>query len=561
MDMAGDASARAVKRIEDVLKLRTVQFPEDAGSMAHSVRPDSYVAVNNFYTPTIYEKGAEVVRMMHTLVGREGFARGLALYFQRHDGQAVTCDDFAQAIADANPASLLAQQLEAFKRWYARAGTPRLKASGHYDAAAQRYSLQLSQQLPAAQGAPQGPPLVIPVSVALFGGDGQALPLQFVDGDDARGTERLLVLDQPQRQWTFVNVTAAPVPSLLRGCSAPVALDDGLGEAELLTLLAHDSDPFNRWEAGQRLSLRHMLAALDGGGTVVFDEAYVQAMRGVLRHAALDPAFKSLVLALPGEGYVAEQVAAVDPPRIHAVREQLLDQLAEHLHADWVWAFEQHQVRGAYAPQRGQAGQRALAGRALAMLCRHAARSGNPVWPGRAYQQVKDAGNMTDRLAALSALVNARAERADAALERFHALAHGDALVLDKWFDVQARATEDPHGTGQVLPRVKALLQHRDFSLRNPNRVRALILALCRDNPAAFHRGDAAGYVFWAERLVELDAINPSLAGRLARVMDRWSHLAEPYRGAAREAIARVAARSDLSNDVREIVGRALEST
>jgi aminopeptidase N len=269
-----------------------------------------------------------------------------------------------------------------------------------------------------------------------------------------------------------------------------------------------------------------------------------------------------MVLALPGEAYVAEQMSVVDPQRIHAVREHLLDQLAERLHADWAWAFEHHQVRGGYEPQRPQAGQRALAGRALMMLCRHAVRSGDAVWPGRAYQRLKDASNMTERLAALNALVQARAGLAGAALQQFHALAHGNALVIDKWFDVQARACEDPavgHGGGVVLARAKALLQHPDFSLRNPNRARSLLISLCRDNPAAFHRTDAAGYVFWAERLVELDAINPSMAGRLARVMDRWRQLAEPYRGAAREAIARVAARSELSAEVREIVNRALE--
>lgn len=555
MDMAGDASARAVKRIEDVLKLRTVQFPEDAGSMAHPVRPEAYAAINNFYTPTVYEKGAEVVRMMHTLVGRDGFAKGLKLYFERHDGQAVTCDHFAQAIADANAGSLLAQQLDSFKQWYSRAGTPRLSASGHYDADSRRYTLQLSQQL---RG--EGPPLLIPVSVALFGAGGQPIPLQFADDPAPYGHEALLVLGRHDSSWTFVDVPSAPVPSLLRGFSAPVALDDGLDDAALLTLLAHDTDPFNRWEAGQRLSLCRLLAALQSAAPLLLDEPYLNALRGVLRHPTLDPAFKAMVLALPGEGYIAEQLTVVDPQRIHAVREQMLDHLAEHLHADWAWAFEHHQVRGGYAPQHPQAGQRALAARALSMLCRQAVRSGNPVWPGRAYQQVKDAGNMSERLAGLNALVHSRAALADAALAHFHAAAHGNALVLDKWFDVQARANEDAHGTGTVLARVKALLQHPDFSLRNPNRVCSLLVSLCRDNPAAFHRADASGYVFWAERLLEMDAINPSVAGRLARVMDRWSHLAEPYRSAAREAIARVAARTELSTEVREIVHRALET-
>ena len=324
------------------------------------------------------------------------------------------------------------------------------------------------------------------------------------------------MLDQPERSWSFVNVASEPVPSLLRGFSAPVALDDGLGDAALLTLLAHDTDPFNRWEAGQRLSLRRLLAAVQSDALPALDEAYLQALRSVLRHPTLDPAFKAMVLALPGEGYVAEQLAVVDPQRIHAVREHMLDHLAEQLHADWAWAYEQHQVRGGYAPQRGQAGQRALAGRALAMLCRHAARSGNPVWPGRAYQQVKDAGNMSERLAALNALVHARAELADAALQRFHALAHGNALVIDKWFEVQARASEDPRSSMAAAPRWR--VSRRCCSTRTSRcatrtACAALLVSLCRDNPAAFHRADASGYVFWAERLIELDAINPSLAG------------------------------------------------
>ena len=553
MDMAGSASARAVKRIEDVLKLRTVQFPEDAGSMAHPVRPDAYAAINNFYTPTVYEKGAEVVRMMHTLVGRDGFARGLKLYFERHDGQAVTCDDFAQAIADANPGSLLAQQLDAFKQWYARAGTPRLTARGHYDAEARRYTLQLSQQL---RG--DGAPLLIPVSVALLGADGQAMPLQFADDSARYGHEALLVLGRHENTWTFVDVPSAPVPSLLRGFSAPVALDDGLDDAALLTLLAHDTDPFNRWEAGQRLSLRRLLAALHSDGPPLLDAPYVQALRGVLRHPALDPAFKAMVLALPGEGYIAEQLSAVDPQRIHAVREQLLDHLAEQLHADWAWAYEQHQVRGGYAPQRSRpASARWRRGRwRCCAAMRRAAATGvaRPRLPaGQGRRQHERAPG---RVAGAG---NARAPLAEAALER-SARSAGQCAGHRQVVRRAGPRQQDPAGPGAVLARARALLQHKDFSLRNPNRVRSLLVTLCRDNPAAFHRPDASGYVFWAERLIELDAINPSVAGRLARVMDRWSHLAEPYRSAAREAIARVAARNELSTEVREIVNRALES-
>jgi aminopeptidase N len=340
-----------------------------------------------------------------------------------------------------------------------------------------------------------------------------------------------------------------------------VALDDALADADRLRLLGHDNDPFNRWESGQRLGLDRLLRALDAGTLPAPDDAYLSAMRSVLRDESLEPALAALLLQLPGEAYIAEQVATVDPQRIHAVREHLLDQLAEHLLADWAWSFEHHAAVDKDAPPRLQAGRRAASGPALAMLCRHAVRTGNPVWPGRALRQVGDAATMTERLAALEALVDSRSELAENALLRFHALAHGDALVIDKWFRAQARASEQVAGSGSgggVLARVKALMQHPDFTLRRPNRARSLIVAMCRDNPAAFHRHDAAGYVFWAERLIELDAINPSLAGDLARVMDRIGHLAEPYRSAAREAVARVAARNDLSDEVREIVGRAL---
>jgi aminopeptidase N len=550
MDMAGDASARAVKRIEDVRSLRASQFPEDAGSMAHPVRPDSYAEINNFYTATVYEKGAEVVRMMHTLVGREGFGRGITLYFQRHDGQAVTCDHFAQAIADANPGSELAVRLDAFKRWYSQSGTPRLQARGHFDADARRYTLTLSQQPPAGAPGAANEPFVIPVLGALLAEDGRPL-----------AAERLLVLDGPSQSWTFDDIDVPPVPSLLRGFSAPVILDDGLSAAELLALLANDTDPFNRWEAGQRLALAQMLPALGHAEPAQLDDGFVEAMRSVLRHPTLDPAFKELVLSLPSETYVAEQASPVDPQRIHTVREQFRRQLAERLHADWLWAFEQHQVREAYQPTPGQSGLRALANLALSMLCLQSVASGNPVWPGRALQRFKDAGNMTDRLGALAALVISQSPLADTAFERLHALGRGDALVIDKWFMLQASAPEPlGPGAGRVFARAKALLKHPDFSIRNPNRARSLIFGLCMQNPAAFHRSDAAGYVFWAERLLELDAINPQIAARLARVMDRWTALAEPYRSAAREAIVRVGAKAELSDDVREIIGRALEA-
>jgi aminopeptidase N len=439
-------------------------------------------------------------------------------------------------------------------------------ASGRYDAAARTYTLTLEQRSAPSPGQPDKLPFVIPVAVGLLARDGRPLPLQLAgEAGPAPGHERVLVLDEARGEHTFIHVDSEPIPSLLRGFSAPVALSDGLDDADLLVLLAHDTDPFNRWEAGQRLALGRMLAALRDHVAPCLDEPFVAAMRGVLRAPDLDPAFKELVLTLPGETYVAEQLDRVDPQHIHVVRETLRLELATRLHADWVWAYENHQVREGYRAEPAQSGRRALANLALGMLCAHATQIGDPVWQGRAYQRFKDASNMTDRLGALAALVEAHADLSQPALERFYEMFRHEPLVIDKWFALQARAPE-PLGSaarpasGSAFARAKTLLQHPDFSVRNPNRARSLIFTLCMFNPAAFHRADAAGYVFWAERVLELDAFNPQLAARLARVMDRWSVLAEPYRSAAREAVQRVAARSGLSNDVREIVTRALEA-
>jgi aminopeptidase N len=548
-DLAGEASARAVKRIEDVRVLRTAQFPEDAGPMAHPVRPDQYLEINNFYTVTIYEKGAELVRIMQTLtagesdpLGRDGFTAGMTLYFQRHDGQAVTCDDFAQAIADANPDSPLAHLLPQFKRWYSQAGTPRLRASSQWDAASGTYSLTLAQSCLPTPGQPDKQPFVIPVRLGLL------------DAEGAELREGLHVLTEPSQTLSFTGLDSEPVPSILRGFSAPVILEYAYSDAQLLILLAHDTDPFNRWEAAQRLAMHRALHFIQSGAPVELDAPFIEAMRGVLRHDRLDAAFKELVLTLPSETYIAEQMDLVDPQRIHHVREAMRQQLAVALRNDWEWAYEQHHENGAYRPDPVSSGRRALAGLALTHLCL-AARSGDPVWPGKAYQRFKDAGNMTDRINALSALVVSGHELAQSALERLRAMFKDEALVLDKWFALQAGAPD--HG-GKVLPQVRQLMAHPDFNIRNPNRARSLIFSYCSANPGAFHRPDAAGYVFWSERVIELDAINPQVAARLARALDRWTKLVEPCRSGAREALARVAAKPDLSNDVREVVTRAL---
>ncbi len=562
MDLCAEPSARAVKRIEDVRVLRTAQFPEDAGPMAHPVRPDSYIEISNFYTVTIYEKGAEVVRMMQTLVGRDGFAKGMTLYFERHDGNAVTCDDFAQAIADANPDSDLARLLPQFKRWYSQAGTPRLQALGSYDAAARTYTLTLSQTCSPTLGQPVKEPFVIPVGLGLLGAEGQDLPLQLEGEFTAAAGTRTVVLTNESETFTFVNIDSEPVPSILRGFTAPVVLDFDYQDSQLLHLLAHDSDPFNRWEAGQRLAVSSAVSAIksiaacaDSTFANVLNDAYLNAMREVLRHPTLDSAFKELVLTLPSETYLAEQLEVVDPQHIHSVRESMRLQLANALKADWEAAYEANHDTGSYTPDPVSSGRRALTGMAMTYLCLEAQASGSTVWPGKTLQRFKDAGNMTDRFNALAALVSSMHPLATQALAQFHALFKNEPLVIDKWFSLQVSA---PDRGGNVLPTVRQLMKHADFSLKNPNRARTVISTFCQGNPAGFHRLDAAGYAFWSERVIELDAINPQVAARLARALDRWSKLAEPYRSHAQQAIARVAARSDLSKDTREVIARAL---
>jgi aminopeptidase N len=534
------------------------------------VRPDAYQEINNFYTVTIYEKGAEVVRMMQTLVSREGFAKGMTEYFKRHDGQAVTCDDFAQAIADANPTSALSTLLPQFKRWYSQAGTPRVKAHGVYDAGARTYALHLSQTCPATPGQPNKEPFVIPIGLGLLNAQGQDLPLQLASEAQAVPGQRTFVMTQASEVLQFIHVDCAPgtepVPSILRGFSAPVILECDYTEAQLLALLAHDNDPFNRWEAAQRLGMQHAMQLVaahsrtaSGAAAVSLgsfaQSPFVAALRSVLRNPELDAAFKELVLTLPSETYIAEQLDVVDPQAIHAVREAMRSALATALQADWEWAFDAHQNPGGYSPDAVSTGRRALANMAQGMLCLAARESGDTVWPGKTYQRFKDANNMTDRFGALGAVVASGHALGTPALEQFYALFKDEALVLDKWFSLQAGTTDRG---GDILARVRQLMKHPDFSLKNPNRARSVIFSYCSGNPGAFHRQDAAGYLFWAEQVLALDAINPQVAARLARAMDRWKKLSPPYQHAALEAIKRVAAKTDLSNDVREVVSRAL---
>jgi aminopeptidase N len=547
------AFARAVKRIDDVRTLRAAQFPEDAGPMAHPVRPDSYQEIGNFYTATVYEKGAEVVRMLQTLLGPEGFRRGLDLYFERHDGQAVTCDDFLAAMGDAN-----GRDLAQFGRWYAQAGTPRIAVATSYDEAHGLFELTLTQSCPPTPGQPDKEPFLIPFAVGLLGADGGDLPLQ-LEGEAAPGAgTRVLELTEPSQTWRFVGVGQPPVPSLLRDFSAPVIVEYRYSDAELAFLAAHDSDAFNRWEAGQRLAVARLLAATEAFETQQsphLDDAFVEVFRRTLTDAQLAPAFREQALQLPSESFVAEQRAMVDPEAIRAARQFMRRELGRRLAEAFARVYEENEVPGPYAPTPAAAGQRAL--RNLALTYR--VDSGDEQALALARAQLANATNMTDKQAALAAIVNSAAPfKVDVLLQLARDWAH-EPLLMNKWFQVQATAIAH-RGEPRVLERVKMLLRHPAYSASNPNNVYALVLGFCAHNPAEFHRSDGAGYAFWQEQVLALDAINPTVAARVARSLDRWRKFTPDRQRLMKEALAEVARAPRLSRDVREIVTKALEN-
>lgn len=559
-DLCRTASARAVKRIEDVRTLRSAQFSEDAGPMAHPVRPDSYQEISNFYTMTIYEKGAEVVRMMQTLVGKEGFAKGMALYFSRFDGMAVTCDDFAQAIADANPDSALARHLDQFKRWYSQAGTPIVTANGRYDSETQTYTLTLQQSCPPSPGQTEKRAFVIPVKLGLVAQSGEAIELH-LNGSDC-GLSHLAVLTQASTTLIFTDIHQEPIPSVLREFSAPVRLRSSLSLSHWGVLLAHDTDPFNQWEAAQQMALGILLPAITGQHsheqTQALTKEFVIALAAVLRNPTLDPAFKELVLTLPGQAYLAEQLALVDAHAIFQCRENLRLAIATELADDWSHTYASVNSPGAYQLDEVSIGKRALAGLALHYLALlPSSDTTHTHWQLRAQTHALQANNLTDMLNATSALVNAGSALADAALNHLYHHANGDALVIDKWFALQAAA---PDRNGSTLERVRQLLRHPDFTLTNPNRARSLIFSFCMANPNGFHQTNGSGYALWAEQVIALDALNPQVAARLGRALDRWMSLCEPQRSAALKALTQVAARPGLSKDLSEVIGKALAS-
>ncbi|MEQ8232148.1 MAG: aminopeptidase N, partial [Gammaproteobacteria bacterium] len=547
-EYGADRYSRAVQRIQEVRLLRAAQFPEDAGPMAHPVRPDSYIEISNFYTATVYNKGAEVVRMIHTLLGPARFRKGMDSYFERHDGEAVCTEDFVAAMADAGGADL-----EQFKRWYEQAGTPVVEARGEYDAARRAYTLTLAQHCPPTPGQAEKLPFHIPVAMGLVGPDGRDLPLRLDHEGTAGESQRVLSLREPEQRFVFADVEERPVPSLLRGFSAPVELRIDYSDEELAHLAAHDNDPFNRWEAGQRLALRVLLAAIEdigAGRTPDYGTALVEACRRVLEDAERDPAFAAEALGLPGATYIAEQMAVVDPEAILAARTGLRRHLAESLEREFAHVYMQHVVEGAYSPDPESAGHRALRNLALGYLVELE----TPEIRARCLDQLRTADNMTDAMAALVALANCDCPEREEALDWFYARWRDEPLVVDKWFAVQASSRLP--GT---LDEVRKLIDHPAFDLRNPNKVRAVIGAFCQGNHAGFHAADGSGYDFAAEQVIALDAINAQVAARLARAFDRWKKFDAARQAHARRALERIKATAGLSKDTFEVVTRALD--
>ncbi len=543
-EFSADQGSRAVKRIGDVRALRAAQFREDAGPLAHPVQPASYIAIDNFYTATIYNKGAEVIRMMHTLLGKAAFRRGMDLYFARHDNQAVTIDDFAQAMQDASGIDL-----GRFRLWYHQAGTPEVAVSDAYDAATRRYTLMVTQRTPPTQGQPDKQPLVIPLAMGLLDGDGAALATR-LDGETTphEGTRVLLVTEAEQR-FTFIDVPTAPTPSLLRGFSAPVRLS-GLTPERLRFLAAHDTDPFVRWESGQQYAtgvLLDLVAAFRRNESPPVEPALIEAMAATLALADADPALIAEALSLPSETFLADQTEVADVEAIHAVRERVRTaigrELRDALHATYTRLTD----TGPYRIDGGSIGRRALRNTCLAYL------AGDPDGVRLAKAQFDAGENMTDVLAALAVLSSIDCSERVAALAAFHAAWHDDALVLDKWFAIQA--TSKLPGTLQA---VRALSRHPDYDLRNPNRIRALVGSFASGNPARFHDASGGGYRFLSDTIIALDPTNGQVAARMVSPLGQWRRVDAARQALMQAELRRILEVPNLTSNTFEMVSKSL---
>ena len=550
---SADMGSHTVKRVEDAMVLRTLQFAEDAGPMAHPVRPDSFIEISNFYTVTVYEKGAEVVRMIHTLLGAERFRAGSDLYFERHDGQAVTCEDFVLAMEEAS-----GMDLGQFRRWYSQAGTPVLTVRDHYDEEAQTYTLDISQHCPPTPGQELKQPLVIPLALGLLGDAGN-LPLAiageqaYTESDD--NTHRVVLVDDASQQLVFEQVRERPVPSLLRGFSAPVRLDYPYTKADLFALISRDDDGFVRWDAAQQLAvniIHEIEADLQSGRVATVDSLFADAVGNLLADQSLDVAMVADMLKLPSENYLAElasQQGGANVETIHAARMAARASIAGGQHEALLACYQRMATNEPYSPDGAQ-----IAARSLRNVCLDYLAAEGEAGVLLAEQQFRTASNMTDRLAALRAIAFEGSDgQRDAAIGAFYDEWHHDALVINQWFQVQSSI---PAGDG--LARVTALLDHPDFDLLNPNKVRALVGNFANNNPVSFHRADGEGYRFLADIVLELNTRNPQIASRLLTPLTKWRNYVDRDQ-LMRAQLERMAGMPDLSPDVFEVVSKSLD--
>ena len=545
---SSDMHSAAVKRIGDVAFIRDAQFAEDAGPLAHPIRPDRYIEINNFYTGTVYQKGAEIIRMLHTLIGEAAYQEAIRLYFERFDGQAVTCEDFVRCMADAS-----GRDLGQFMRWYEQAGTPALKVSRSYDPARQALTLEISQSTPVTPGQPGKQPFHIPIRLGLLGPDGAARPLQLEGENEPKGTERVIELERASQSFTFLGLEAEPVPSLLRGFSAPVKLDADYDQADLRHIIAHDSDPFTRWDAGQRLAVEALLAAVPLAARAQ-REATIEAgllapFRAVIDRSAEDPAFAARTLMLPSASYLGQQMAVIDVDGITAVLQVARHTLGKHLRDHWIDAYLTNRDQDGYSIDTVAMGRRSLKNLALHYLAAAAESDGADF----AWSQFDGADNMTDSLSALRAIVEYRIDGWERALATFHERWRDEPLVVNKWFSLQA-GIED----AQAVERVQALLAHPAFSWSNPNRIRAVLAVFATMNLPGFHRRDGAGYRLLADKVLQLDRLNPQVAARLLSALGRWRRFDADRQALMRTELERVVAVPGLSRDTFEIASKSL---
>ncbi len=539
-EFSSDMNSRAVQRIDDVVKLRRMQFAEDAGPLAHPIRPDNYIEINNFYTMTVYEKGAEVIRMQHTLLGAENYRKGTDLYFERHDGEAVTCEDFVKCMSDASGKDLTGQ----FSNWYNQAGTPEITARGSYDEEAQTYTLTLTQYTPPTPGQDTKKPLLIPVATGLIGEDGKEIQ-----------ETTILELTDSTQDFTFENVSSKPVPSILRGFSAPVKLKTDLNDDELRFLQIHDTDGFNRWEAGQTLALRmigRMLDKTEKGEEPETDKKFITSFSDLLSQALEEDSDKALMaraLALPDIAMIAQERNVVDPTMIYEVRKQVLDDLRRSQRAKLESLYRQNNTQTTFGISPDDMAERALKNTALAYLSTSERREDIE----RAKQQYDTAKNMTDRVAAISALINKTCAERKNVLAHYYEHFSAHALVIDKWFSLQASGIRKT-----TLEDIKQLRDHEAFNLRNPNRVRALYAAFAMNNPVSFHDVSGKGYAFLTDAILELNETNPQIAARLLTPMREWKRYTTDRQEKMKAALIQIRDTDNLSNDVYEIVQKSL---